>query len=78
MGEISSAELRAADTKAALSVLASTSVEQAGRGLVVAFEQCKANTAGLHTIEALMHVQGHISDAVRALVERESPVKIAV
>lgn len=71
-------QLQAADKKALLSGQATKALQQAGQGLAETFNQCRANTADLRTIEALMHVQGYITDAVRALLERERPPEIKI
>lgn len=75
---VSREQLELAGKKAILSGQATKAVEQAGQGLAAVYGQCRADTAGLQTVESLMHVQGYITDAVRALLERERPPEIKI
>jgi hypothetical protein len=74
---VSGEQLQRANQIAQLSVEANKSIEQAGRGLVLASNQCRASTAGLNTIEILAHVQGHVADAIRAVTIRETLSAVA-
>lgn len=71
MGVITSEQLRRAEAKERAARLAAAQIEQAGRGLGAAINQCLTNTAGLPTVGILADVQAYIADALRLLVEVE-------
>lgn len=68
---VSQQQFQVASASADLAGKATVSIEQAGRGLGEVYLQCKANTADIDTIQRLLAVQGHVNDAIRALLERE-------
>lgn len=74
-------ELEAAGRKADLALEAARQLEQAGRGLFLAFTKCKANTADGQTLADLLVITSYVNEAARLLVEREGfgvPKAIAV
>jgi hypothetical protein len=60
-----------ADMKAGLCAEASGFLEQAGRGLFAAIQDCEAGTPSAKTIIVLNVVGGYINDAQNKLIERE-------
>lgn len=69
--DISVGQLAQADAVATLSQQAAELCEQAGRGLLIAFEKCKTNTADAETLATVLLVQACVTDAARCLLKRE-------
>ena len=71
MGKVTQDQLQRADEIAKKNREAAAQIEQAGRGLHQAMQQCLGNTAHLGTISTLAAVQAYVSDALRVLLEKE-------
>jgi hypothetical protein len=48
---------------------AATALNEAGNGLIAAFEQVKVNASNGHTMYVLVVVQGYINDAMAKMIE---------
>jgi hypothetical protein len=52
-----------------LNKAAEKSLNEAGNGLIAAFEQVKVNASNGHTMYVLVIVQGYINDAMAKMIE---------
>jgi hypothetical protein len=70
-GKVSQAQLARADEVAKKNKEAANQIEQAGRGLHVAIQECLGNASTLETVAVLAAVQAYVADAIRVLLEKE-------
>lgn len=71
MGKMTQEDLQKADEIAKKNKEAAGQIEQAGRGLHVAMQQCLGGNAGLPTVDILATVQAYVADAMRVILEMQ-------
>jgi hypothetical protein len=71
MGKMSREDLQKAEEIAQKNKEAASQIEQAGRGLHVAIQQCLGGNAGLPTVDILAAVQAYTADAMRVILEMQ-------
>lgn len=69
MGKMTQEDVAKANEIATKNKEAASQIEQAGRGLHVAIQQCLGGIGGLQTVSTLAAVQAYVADAMRVLLE---------